>query len=96
MHEETNRALIRIGTDEVVNALASKFVTADQSFQLSVCFVLEYIHSDLSAATSLELIEHSNGTDIQTCLLSAALLNFTAEASNRHVNLFFRRHWTQM
>lgn len=80
IHEETNRALIRIGTDEVVNALASKFVTANQSFQLSVCFVLEFIHTDLSAAKSLELFEHSHSTEIQACMLSAALLNFTAEA----------------
>lgn len=80
LHEECQRALIRIGTDDVVESLAAKFISADSLSQFPVCHALELIHTDLSAATSLELVEHAEDTTIKALLIAAALLNFTTDA----------------
>ncbi len=80
LNHECHWALVQIGTDDVVGALSTEFLTADESFQFAVCHILESIHTNLSVSKSLELVQYGRDTMVKAYMLSAALLNFADEA----------------
>jgi len=68
LHEEGERALWKIGTDDVVEAVGADYVQADWSYRLFANSVLECIHSDLTVAKCLELLPNEEDTDLRVWL----------------------------
>jgi len=78
--EQVVRALVRIGTDEVVDAVTEGFAGAEWDCRLYTCGVLEGLDSDVAVARSLALCENEDDSDIEIGLLGAALGNFETDA----------------
>jgi len=79
IREESQHALVKIGTDAVVQYFAKEWPTASWNFRMSAAIMLEYIHSDLSVRTALELSAIEQEQDIRGFLLQAVLMNFSTE-----------------
>jgi len=78
--EEGERALVKIGGDEVVEALAGHYPSCDFGFRIVAAAVLGNIHTDLSVQTSLQLFENDEDEVVRSSLLQSALMNFSADA----------------
>lgn len=74
--DECGAALARIGGDEVVREIAEEWWDAADDFRETVPYVLEHIHTDLSAATCRELLEAEDDLDVALMLGHAVLGNF--------------------
>lgn len=72
-------ALIRIGTDAVVEAVAEGFSDVDWYRQMLACGVLEHVHSDLSVGKCLDLLETEEHPTIKTYLGQALNAQFAEE-----------------
>jgi hypothetical protein len=70
------KALIRIGSDEVVAAVAKQFPGAENHFKLYAAGVIEDIHSDLAAEKCVSLLAQEKERFIQRRLADAALFQF--------------------
>ena len=79
LNEECARALIRIGTAEVLHAVAEAFPTAPHHFRIYAIGPLERIHSDLAVETCLHLLRSEKNTHIQGSLGEALLFQFAPE-----------------
>jgi hypothetical protein len=79
IREESEYALVKIGIDSIVQRIANEWPTAAWGFRMSAAIMLEYIHSDLSVQTALDLLTNENEQDIQGFLLQAVLMNFATE-----------------
>jgi len=77
--EESQNALVKIGTEAVVRQFAKEWPTASWTFRMSAAVMLEYIHSDLSVQTALDLVPVEEDQLIQGLLLRAVLMNFATE-----------------
>src|SRR5262249_24093728 len=78
-NEECARALIRIGTPTVLEAVAEAYPTAEDHFRIYACEPLERIHSDLAVEKCLRLFEGEKDRKIQTVLATALLYQFAQE-----------------
>jgi uncharacterized protein YchJ len=74
--EECERALARIGTDAVVEALTAGYADSEFGYRLSTAVVLEHIHSDLVAAKCLELMATEDDIELIAWLGQALLSQF--------------------
>jgi hypothetical protein len=72
-------ALIRIGGDAVVEAVAGAWPEASSDFCFSATDVLEHVHTDLSARTCRELLAAEEDLDVQLSLGHAILGHFCEE-----------------
>jgi hypothetical protein len=79
-NEECERALTRIGGDDVVRLVSHEFPNAEWHFRLYGANVLEHSHSELAVAKCLELFEPEEDETIKVLLGQALLAQFTTEA----------------
>ena len=79
LRQECERALWRIGTDAVVEAVCADYTRSEQSYRLFGASVLECIHSDLTVVKVLELLPQEEDVDIKAWLGQALLRQFTPE-----------------
>ena len=79
-NEECQRALARIGGDEVVEAVSQEFSNAAWPFRLFASGVLEQIHTDRVVEKCLRLFEKEKDHLIKTYLGRAAVSHFASEA----------------
>lgn len=79
LNEECAAALIRIGTPDVLHAVAGAFPAAPHHFRLYATGPLEQIHSDLAVETCLRLLRQEKETDLQVRLAEALLCQFAPE-----------------
>ena len=80
LNPDCMRSLVKIGTDEVVDALADEFPKADWGFRGGAAEILEKIHTDRSVERCLELMKTEENVAIKCRLAQSALMNFTDEA----------------
>ncbi len=80
LNEECQRALIKIGTDDVVAAIVEAFPVAPWQFRLYAAGVLAGIHSDRCVTSSLVLLREENDGDIAIELGRALLSHFAYDA----------------
>jgi hypothetical protein len=73
------RALVKIGTDEVVDALADAYGETEWGFRFSAIEVFENVHSDRSVERCVGLLEREDDIDLQCRLCEAILGNFAEE-----------------
>ena len=76
---QCQEALIRIGTNAVVEALAEGFSSVDWYRQMLACGVLEHVHSDLAVGKCLDLFEIEEHPTIKTYLGQALNAHFAEE-----------------
>jgi len=79
-NEECQRALTRIGGDEMVRLVSHGFPTAEWHFRLYGAGVLEHTHSQLAVAKCLELFESEDDETIKIQLGQALMAQFATEA----------------
>lgn len=79
-NEECQRALTRIGGDEVVEAVSNEFHTAEWHFLLFGSGVLEQVHTEPVVQKCMELFEKEQDETIKVRLGQAALSQFATEA----------------
>ncbi|MEX0937947.1 MAG: SEC-C metal-binding domain-containing protein [Pirellulales bacterium] len=80
VNEESVRALIKIGGDQVLDAIASEFVRSDWGFRVYASVILERIHSERSAQIIREFIDSEEDPEIRAYLGQALLGQFTTDA----------------
>ena len=69
--------LKRIGTDSVVEQLASRYAAGGNGLRLPIAGLLEDIHSDLSVQTCLNLLEKEQDPELRGSLIESILMNFS-------------------
>ncbi len=74
------RSLVKIGGDEVVDAVADGFREAEWGFRLTASGLFEKIHTDRSVGHALGLLDWEEKLVIRCRLAESALLNFAEEA----------------
>jgi hypothetical protein len=79
-NEECQRALTRIGGDDMVRLLSHEFPNAEWHFRLYGVDVLENKHSQLAVAKCLELFESEDDETIKIQLGQALMAQFATEA----------------
>lgn len=79
-NEESQRALVKIGGEDIVKALADEFPAAEWHFRLYGSGVLEQLHTDLVTRKCIELFEEETDETIITQLGQATLSHFSTEA----------------
>lgn len=73
-------ALVKIGTDTVVEAVSEGFQELTWYQRMSACSVLENVHTDLAVRKSLDLLQTEEDPTIKTCLGQALNAQFAEEA----------------
>ena len=68
LFEEAESALVKIGTNAVVEGAATLFSQRDWIRRMIGCRVLRYVHSDLAVAKALELLSRENNARIKLWL----------------------------
>ncbi len=79
-HELGTKALAQIGGNDVLEAVAEEFPTADWTFKLYSAGVLEKIHTENCIKKCMELFNKEKNQEIKTILGRAALAHFSSEA----------------
>jgi len=80
LNPDCMRFLVKIGTDQVVDALAADFPKADWGFRASAAEVFEHIHSDRSVERCLALLDTEEDPALKCRLAQSVVMNFTDEA----------------
>jgi hypothetical protein len=78
--EECERAMRKIGTDAVVEALAGGYACSEVGFRISVAAVLEDIHCDLTVTKCLDWLPTEDDTDLVALFGRALVRQFSFEA----------------
>jgi hypothetical protein len=79
LNEECERALWKIGTDAVVEAVCADYTQSEWSYRLYGAAVLECIHSDLTVTKALEFLSQEEDGDIRVWLGQVLLRQFASE-----------------
>jgi hypothetical protein len=79
LNQECSRALTRIGTPAVLDAVTDAFPGASRHFRIYSTEPLERIHSDLAVEKCLYLLSREDDLDIQMNLATALLFQFAQE-----------------
>jgi len=79
-NEECQRALTKIGGDDMVRLLSHEFPNAEWHFRLYGANVLEHSHSELAVAKCLDLFEPEEDETIKIQLGQALMAQFATEA----------------
>jgi len=77
LNEECARALSKIGTPTVINAVSEIYIESPYHFRLYATEPLEYIHSDLAVEASLNLLQQEKDRSIRINLAFALLSHFS-------------------
>jgi hypothetical protein len=77
--DESTTALIRIGSNRVVRAIAECWPGADANFRAAASDVLEHVHTDLCAETGLQFFIAEEVRETKLFLAHAVLSQFLAE-----------------
>ena len=77
--DESTTALIKIGGDAVVAAIAEQWASAGTPFRAAAADVLENIHTDLCAELCLEFFRAEEDPETKHCLAHAVLSQFVDE-----------------
>ncbi len=83
LNEECQRALVKIGTDDVVAAIVEAFSVASWQFRLYASGALAGVHSDHCVTSSLALLREENDGDIEIELGRALLSHLAYDAWSR-------------
>jgi len=78
--QECERALAKIGAEEIVGVLAAQFPASTFGYRLSVNYLLERMHTDQSVQAALDLVKIEDDVSLQCQLLEAALVNLSSDA----------------
>jgi hypothetical protein len=78
-NEECSEALTRIGTPDVLHAIAKEYPGAGSHFRIFATGVLDNIHSDLAVATCLELLGQEQDAGLRWSLGHSLLSHFPME-----------------
>lgn len=79
LFEEAESALVKIGTNAVVEGAATLFSQRDWIRRMIGCRVLRYVHSDLAVAKALELLPREKDARIKLWLAEALTSQFAYE-----------------
>lgn len=74
--DQLGKALVRIGTDSVIQAVNRVWPSATVDSKYSLCDPLEHIHGEVAAERSLAFLRRENDEDIQLCLGRCVLGHF--------------------
>ena len=76
--EDSERALIKLGSDEVVNELLRNYSSGDRYFQLSVADILANVATDLAVQNLHDLLklELEEDSEVEGALIQALLVSF--------------------
>jgi len=80
LNEECDKALTKIGTDGVVQAVRDAYPQAPNHFRLYSCGIFGDIHSDLAVSAGLELLSLELDLDLRVWLASSLVDQFATEA----------------
>jgi hypothetical protein len=77
--DESTTALVKIGNDAVVRAIAACWPSADAGFRAAASDVLEHIHSGLCGETALKFFTAEEDRETKLCLAHAVLSQFLSD-----------------
>ena len=77
--DEALWTLKRIGTDSVVQQLASRYAAGDTGLRMAIANLLKDIHTDLSVQTCMALLDQEQDQEIRGFLIQSVLMNFSPE-----------------
>ncbi|NLF72204.1 MAG: hypothetical protein GX575_24485 [Candidatus Anammoximicrobium sp.] len=80
LFEESERALVQIGTDTAVEGAAILFPQEDWIRRMVGCYVFQRVHSDLAVAKTLGILPHEEEPTVKACLARAVTSQFADEA----------------
>jgi hypothetical protein len=81
LSDECLRALVKIGTDDVVRAIRHDYPTAEYHFRLYATGVLEEIHTDLAVAACTQLLGEEKDLELQNMLAQSLVKHFSFEGN---------------
>jgi SEC-C motif len=96
LSEECVKALARIGTDAVTEAVTEGWLKAEWDYRLDAASVLEKIHSDATVRKCLELLPQDEDINIRTSLACALLAQFADEGIEPVRQMVERRAYDDM
>lgn len=91
LDEECQRALVKLGTDGVVESIVETFPVAPWHFRLYASGALAGIHSDRSVVRCLDLLREEDDGDLQVELGRALLSHFAYDAVEPMRQLILQR-----
>ena len=81
LSEECHNALVKIGTDSVVQALLQEYPTAEGHFRLYASGVLGHVHTDLGVTASIRLLGREEDLELQNWLAQSLVEHFSYEGN---------------
>jgi hypothetical protein len=78
-NEQCSRALIRIGTDSAVEAIADEYVDAEDHYRIYAMGALEDIHSDASLEACLQLFNAEDDLEFRFNIAHAILRQYSPD-----------------
>jgi hypothetical protein len=78
--EECDSALVKIGGDAMITAVADMFRQGEWHLRIDACSVLQHVHSDLAVTTALELLPSEEDSTIRTSLAAGLASQLAFEA----------------
>ena len=78
--EQCESALVKIGGDATIHAVADMFRHGDHRLRMTACHVLEYVHSDLAVNTALEFLPSEEDETVRAFLAGGLVSQFAFEA----------------
>jgi SEC-C motif len=81
LSEECHNALVKIGTDSVVQTILHDYPTAKSHFRLYASGVLGHIHTDLALAACIQLLGEERDLELQPFLAQSLVGHFSHEGN---------------
>jgi hypothetical protein len=78
--EQCESALVRIGGDTTIAAVAEMFRQGDWHLRMAACNVLQHVHSDLAVTTALEVLPVEEDSTIRAFLAAGLASHLAFEA----------------
>jgi hypothetical protein len=79
LNEQCESALVKIGGDAAIHAVAEMYRHGDERMRRAACFVLEHVHSDLAVATALEFLPNEKDPSTRAFLAGGLASHFAFE-----------------
>ena len=80
LREQCESALVKIGGDATISAVADMFRQGDWHLRMAACQVLQHVHSDLAVTTALELLSNEEDSTIRAFLAAGLTSQLAFEA----------------
>jgi hypothetical protein len=78
--EQCDSALVQIGGDATIHAVADMFRQGAWDSRMAACNVLHHVHSDLAVSTALDFLPSEKDPTIRAFLATALAFQFVSEA----------------